>query len=119
MATPFSPRAAWPRVANLVLGLWLQISAFVWRHTDEARFSAWLPGLLISVVALLSMGAPPMRRLNALLGFWAAAWAAVAAGTDRLTYWNGVLAGLLVLIFSMVPSRSLATDYVDHSGGRG
>lgn len=105
--------AAWARVANLVLGLWLQISAFAWSHTDEARFSAWLPGLLISIVALLSMSAPPMRRLNGALGFWAAIWGAVAAGSDRLTYWNGVLVGLLVLVFSLVPSRSLARDYAD------
>lgn len=100
-------------MANLSLGLWLQISAFAWSHTDEARFSAWLPGLLISIVSLLSMSVPPMRRLNAALGLWAAVWAAVAAGSDRLTYWNGVLVGVLVLTFSFVSSRSLASDYAD------
>lgn len=105
--------AAWARVGNLVLGVWLQISAFLWSHSDEARFSAWLPGLLISIVALLSMGVPPMRRLNGLLGFWAAIWAAMAAGPDRLTYWNGVVVGLLVMVLSAIPSRSLASDYVD------
>lgn len=104
---------AWARMANLGLGLWLQISAFVWTRTDESRFSAWLPGLLISIVALLSMSVPPMRRLNAALGLWAAVWAAVAAGSDRLSYWNGVVVGVLVLTFSLVPSRSLASDYVD------
>jgi hypothetical protein len=108
-----SSTGASARAANLGLGLWLHISAFVWPHGDEARLSAWLPGLLISIVALLSMSSPPMRRLNAALGLWAAVWAAVAAGSDRLTYWNGVVVGVLVLTFSLIPSRSLASDYVD------
>lgn len=101
----------WARIGSLSVGLWLQISTFSWRHTDSARLGAWLPGLLISVVAVLSMGAPPMRWLNAVLALWLMAWTAISASGDALTYWNGIACGLAVLISSMMPSRSLATDY--------
>jgi hypothetical protein len=101
----------WARLGNLCLGVWLQISSLAWRHSDEARLSAWLPGLLISVIALLSMSAPPMRWLNGVLALWLIAWTAVSASSDALTYWNGVGCGLLVLVLSTVSSRSMATDY--------
>lgn len=101
----------WARLGNLCLGLWLQISSVAWQHSDAARISAWLPGLLISVIAVLSMSAPPMRWLNGVLALWLIAWTAVSASSDALTYWNGVVCGLLVLILSTIPSRSLASDY--------
>jgi hypothetical protein len=103
----------WARVGNLAIGLWLQISSFSWRHADAARIGAWLPGLLISVVALLSMSSPPMRWLNGVLALWLMAWTAVTATGDALTYWNGMACGLLVLLLSTVSSRSVAADYKD------
>jgi hypothetical protein len=101
----------WARLGNLALGLWLQISSFAWQHTDSSRISAWLPGLLISVIALLSMSSPPMRWLNGVLGLWLIAWTVVSASTEPLTYWNGVVAGLLVMVLSTIGTRSLASDY--------
>jgi hypothetical protein len=101
----------WARLGNLCLGLWLQISALAWRHSDAARISAWLPGLLISVIAVLSMSAPPMRWLNGVLALWLIAWTVVSASSDALTYWNGVGCGLLILVLSTVSSRSMASDY--------
>ncbi len=101
----------WPRIANLALGAWLQLSAFAWPHTDETRLSAWLPGLLISVVALLSMSAPPMRWLNGFLAGFLILWTYASAATEPLTYANGIVVGLLVLIFATIPSKSAATDF--------
>ena len=103
----------WPRVANLLLGVWLQVSSFAWPHTDESRLSAWLPGLLISIVALLSMGAPPMRWLNAMLAWLVIFWTYSSAATEPLTYASGIATGLLVLIFATIPSKSAASDFRD------
>jgi hypothetical protein len=101
----------WAPLGITVIGLWLQLSSFAWRHTDAARLGVWLPALLISVVAVLSMGAPPMRWLNSMLALLLMAWTAVSASGDALTYWNGIACGLAVLVLSMVPSRSMAADY--------
>jgi hypothetical protein len=101
----------WARCGNLALGLWLQVSAFVWPRTDHSRVSAWLPGLLISIIALLSMGAPPMRWLNAFLALWLLAWTFAATGNEWLSLASGVATGLLVLVLSTIPSESAASDY--------
>jgi hypothetical protein len=108
-----SATAPWPRVANLMLGIWLQVSIFAWPHSDPARLSAWFPGLLISIVSLLSLGAPPMRWLNAFLSLWLIIWTFTATGGEPLAYLNGVVCGLLVLVFAAIPSRSAAHDFRD------
>jgi hypothetical protein len=101
----------WARCGNLVLGLWLQVSAFVWPRTDHSRVSAWLPGLLISIIALLSMGAPPMRWLNGFLALWLLLWTFAAAGNEPISYVSGVVSAILVLVLSTIPSNSAATDF--------
>jgi hypothetical protein len=103
----------WARCGNLALGLWLQISAFVWPRTDHSRVSAWLPGLMISIVALLSMGAPPMRWLNGFLALWLLAWTFAATGNEWLSFASGVATAVLVLVLSTIPSDSAATDFRD------
>ncbi len=101
----------WARCGNLLLGIWLQASVVVWPHSDGARVSAWFPGLLISVVALLAMSAPPMRWLNAFLAMWLILWTFVATGSEPLAHINGVACGLLVLLLSAIPSKSAAADH--------
>jgi hypothetical protein len=103
----------WARCGNFMLGIWLQVSAFTWPHSDASRVSAWLPGLLISVISLLSMGSPPMRWLNAFLALWLVVWTFAATTTEPLSYWNGVVCGLLVFVLAAIPSKSAASDYRD------
>ncbi len=103
----------WARCGNLLLGIWLQVSIFVWPHTDATRISAWLPGLLVSTIALLAMGAPPMRWLNGFVALWLLLWTVATASAEALTYFNGVACGLMVLILSVIPSKSATVDYRD------
>lgn len=103
----------WARFGNLLLGIGLQASIFLWPHGDEARVSAWFPGLLISTIALLSMGAPPMRWLNAFVAMWLIVWTMAATSAEPLTYAFGIVSGLLVLILSATPSKSVEADARD------
>jgi hypothetical protein len=103
----------WAPCGNLLVGLWLQSSVFLWPRGNESRLSAWLPGLLISVIALLSLGAPPMRWLNAFVALWLILWTVAATSSEPLAYFNGVASGLLVLVLAAVPSKSAATDLRD------
>lgn len=100
----------WPRVGNLLIGIWLQCSAFIWPRAGDSRLSAWLPGLLISIVALLAMSAPPMRWLNAFLALWLVLWTLAATKAEPSSYFNGVACALLVFVLAAIPSRSTATD---------
>jgi hypothetical protein len=103
----------WPRIGNLLIGVWLQCSVVVWAHDGDSRLSAWLPGLLISIVALLSMSAPPMRWLNAFVALWLLLWTFAAAGNEPLSYFNGVACAALVFVLAAIPSRSSAADFRD------
>jgi hypothetical protein len=103
----------WARCGDLLVGIGLQASVFLWPRSDESRVSAWLPGLLISIIALLSMGAPPMRWLNAFVAMWLILWTMAATTTEPLAYAIGIVSGLLVLILSAIPTKSAATDFRD------
>jgi len=101
----------WARCGDLLVGLGLQASVFLWPHSDASRVSAWLPGLLVSTIALLSMGAPPMRWLNGFVAMWLVLWTMAAASTEPLSYFFGIVSGILLLVLSAIPSKSAATDY--------
>lgn len=100
----------WARCGNLAVGLWLQASVFLWPHGDASRLSAWLPGLLVSAIALLAMEAPPMRWLNAFMALWLVLWTMAAASSEPMTYLNGIVSALIVLVLATIPSKSAVTQ---------
>lgn len=103
----------WAPCGNLLIGAWLQSSVFLWPRGHESRLSAWLPGLLISVISLLSLGAPPMRWLNAFVALWLILWTMAATSSEPLAYFNGVASGLLVLVLAALPSKTAAGELHD------
>ena len=60
----------WPRVANIILGIWLFISAFAWPHTYAQMTNTWIVGLLCVVFAVIAMRVPEARYLNTVLSIW-------------------------------------------------
>ena len=105
--------APWARCGNLALGIWLQASVPLWPHGDASRTCTWFVGLFISIIALLSMGSPPMRWLNAFLSVALLVLTFATTGSEPLTYMNGMVCGVLVFALSLVPTRSAATDFQD------
>ena len=102
-AGPTNP--SWARVLNVLLSIWLFISAWVWPHSAAERANTWILGVLgfiFSIVALLI--APPVRFLNTLLAIWLfiSAWALPRYTVG--TIWNNVIVAILIFIFSLVPS---------------
>lgn len=91
------------RIANIVLGVWLFISAFLWPHTQAQLTNSWVVGLAIIAVALIALAAPPVKYINTALAIWLfiSVWAlpAEAAGTQ----WNNAIVAILVFLFSLVP----------------
>lgn len=93
------------RFANVVLGVWLFISAFVWEHTVQQRTNTWILGVLCVIFAIAAMGAPKVRFLNTLLAIWLfiSAWALAHVSTG--TVWNNVLVAIAIFIVSLIPER--------------
>jgi hypothetical protein len=102
----------WARVVEFMLGCWLAISPFVFRHDQDERLLLamdWGSAALIILFALLSYWAP-LRRMH--LATLLVAVAMVAVG--RLYFapdlppgaQNHIVVGLLLLMFALVPSHS-------------
>lgn len=99
-----------PRVLNLILGVWLFISAFLWAHSQAQMTNTWILGVLAVIFALVSMyAAPQARYLNTILAIWLfiSAWALPRVSVG--TVWNNVIVAILMFIFSLMPSARTRT----------
>ncbi len=94
----------WARGANVVLGVWLFISAFVWAHTPAQQTNTWILGVLFVIFALIAMGSPQVRYVNTVLSIWLfiSVWA--LPHSNIATMWNNALVAIVVFLLSLVPS---------------
>jgi hypothetical protein len=90
------------RTANLAIGAWLFMSAFLWHHNMAEFRNALLTGVICFIVALMSLNRPVMRFANTVLALWLFLSAVVIPGTSRITAVNHALAAILMLTFSLV-----------------
>jgi hypothetical protein len=95
---------ATPRIVNVILGVWLFISAFAWPHTHAQMTNTWILGVLCVIFALIAMAVPWVRYLNTLLAIWLfiSAWALPMESPG--TVWNNVLVAIAIFIVSLIPS---------------
>jgi hypothetical protein len=106
---PAAVQGAPPRIINVILGVWLFISAFVWPHTASQMTNTWVCGVLAVIFALVAMAVPWVRYLNTLLAIWLfiSAWALPSVSPG--TIWNNVLVAIAIFIVSLVPSVPTTT----------
>ncbi len=91
------------RGLNVLLGVWLFISAFVWDHVAAQRTNTWILGVLCVVFALVAMSTPAARGLNTALAIWLfiSVWA--LPHRNLATMWNNALVAIAVFLVSLVP----------------
>lgn len=100
----------WPRIANILLGVWLFISAFAWMHSPQQFTNTWLVGAGIALFGLIGLATPSARYVNLILAVWLfiSAWALPTVATGTL--WNNILVALAVFILSLIPSSPARSD---------
>jgi len=102
----------WPRVVEFMLGCWLAISPFVFRHgpSDTLYWVAdFLAATLVIVLALISYW-KPARRAHLLI---------IVVATGMILYGrfggshpldaalqNHIVTGLLLLMFAIIPNEA-------------
>jgi hypothetical protein len=101
----------WARVVEFMLGCWLAVSPFIFRHAAENTTlwaTDWIAACLVITFALLSYW-PPLKRIHLLTAVVALALVAIG----RLAAWepppgsqNQIIVGLLLLMFALVPSHA-------------
>lgn len=97
----------WPRVVEVMLGMWLMASPFVFRHEPEATQLWWIDlagGLLIASIAVLTF-ARRLRRVHLLhlvtaIGLVAHGWSSFPGASSQ----NHIGVGLMLLMFAIIPS---------------
>lgn len=91
------------RVINIVLGIWLFVSAFLWPHSYAQMNNTWIVGVLCVAFALVAMRVPEARYLNTLLAVWLfiSVWA--LPRLSIATQWNNALVAIAILAVSLAP----------------
>jgi hypothetical protein len=106
--------ASWARIANVILGVWLFISAFAWLHSSAQFTNTWILGVLQVIFALVALfSAPQARYLNTALAIWLFISAFALPRLSIGTTWNNAIVAILTFLFSLVPGST-----VHHSGLR-
>jgi len=99
----------WPRVVELMLGLWLVISPFVFRHAADAR-ALWTNdltcGFAIVILALLSFWKPLRYAHLAIsaVALWLMTVGYLAGHPTPPASQNHILLALVLLMFAIIPN---------------
>ena len=107
-----SAAGMWPRWLNLLAGVWLFISAFVWPHTAAAQANTWIVGALIAIASIWAMFAPSVRIVNTILAIWLFFSTLFIYHTSVGTVWNNLILAVVVFVLSLIPSG--ATSFRGH-----
>jgi hypothetical protein len=91
------------RTLNLILGLWLFVSAFAFQRTSPAFTNAWVVGLGSAVVAIAAMTRGAVRYGNTALAAWLLVSAFALPHRSPAAFWHDVAVAMLMLLVSLVP----------------
>jgi ABC-type transport system involved in multi-copper enzyme maturation permease subunit len=100
----------WASWVNLILGVWLIISAFVWPHLAQAQINTWVLGVIIAGVALVSFAVPMFRWVNALAAVWLFFSTFAVRHETVGTVWNNVIVAIVVFIVAISGSMGVASN---------
>jgi len=98
------PAPPWPRYVNALVGLWLFVSTFLWRHTPSAQTNTWLIGLMMTAAALWAVSTPAIRWFNTALAVWLGLSTFAITDVTPLTYYNNFVVAIVAFVLSLIPS---------------
>ena len=98
-----APRGGLPRYGNLVLGIWLFSSSWLWPHTGVSRANAMLTGLCLIWITLAALRRPVLRWLNLVAALWLACSSVFVWHPAARTLYNHLISALLVLGVCLCP----------------
>lgn len=96
---------SWARFANLALGVWLFLSAFIWQHSPASKTNTWILGVIIALVSLSARRAPGSRFGNTAAAVWLFFSTLAISQYSQGTTWNNLIVAIGVFLCSFVPNR--------------
>jgi hypothetical protein len=100
----------WLRYANIVLGVWLVISTFIWPHSLAEQTNAWVVGILAATFAALAVERDELRYIDTALSVWLFASIWVLPSIRVATLWNSGVVAAGLFIFSLIPNMRTGTS---------
>lgn len=97
-----------PRWINVVVGLWLFMSAFLWAHTPAHFTNTWIVGALCAGAAVVGTKIRPMRFVNVGLAVWLFVGTWLFPGASSATLWNNLIAAIIMLVVALTPNSPAA-----------
>lgn len=111
-------RGSTARIANIILGVWLFLSAFLWIHSSGQQTNTWLMGLIAVGAALVALyRAPQARYVNSIVGLWLVLSAWLIPTINMATVWNNIIVGVLMFGISLVPNVTMGRTRPLHPRG--
>jgi hypothetical protein len=102
----------WARVIEMMLGIWLLLSPFIFRNTtavDKFWSTDVITGSAVVLLSLLSFWRPMGRShlATGILALWLVIWAWFAAARPGPpAAQNEIVVGLLLLMLAIVPNEA-------------
>ena len=90
------------RIFNVLIGLWLFMSVFMWPHTPPEEANTAICGMGAMGLALLSMVIDPARYVSAALGAWVFLSTFLLPNLSRATLWNNAIMGIALFAAALV-----------------
>ncbi len=91
------------RILNVLLGIWLFVSAFVWEHATAQRVNSLVLGVVCTVAAVLALRLRPARWVNMALAAWLFLSVIVLPRSGSFGMWNNLLVAVCMFIVAGVP----------------
>ncbi|MFC0808855.1 NAD-dependent epimerase/dehydratase family protein [Ensifer sp. P24N7] len=103
----------WTLAASSVVGVWIMFSRLVFGTTGAIANSDHLVGAMILTIAVSAMAevARPLRFLNLPFGLWLIGSPWLLAGSTAASTWNGIIAGILVILLNLPRGRRSVEHY--------
>jgi hypothetical protein len=102
-------------IINLVLGIWLIISPFLFSYSGNAMTNSIILGMIVAVMAIVRLGMPTQTWaswLNGIAGLWLILAPFILGTTVAAVLWNQIIVGLALTVLGfwngamVVPMRT-------------
>ncbi len=97
------------RYINIVLGIWLFISAFAWPHTTAQFTNEWVVGLLVVVCAGVALRVDAARYANTVLAVWLFFSNWILHTEASGTAWNNIIVAIAIFVASLAGTSKVMT----------
>jgi uncharacterized membrane protein HdeD (DUF308 family) len=91
-----------PRIFNVLMGVWLFISAFAWRHSPAQFWAALICGALTVLLTLATFYVPGVRYLVAVFAVFLFVESLTGAAGFRRTAWHDAIIAIAIFAAAML-----------------